>query len=407
LNSSMQKRLKDVFDRFANNEHLLERGQLADLWRYHFNMELTPEQVDGFCDQWDEENTGKLDIHNFESIVSRLVRKHQHDYALLVAFDELAKAGDVDGSEINIQDLVVGKHSMDPEAAAEMLWATDWMEGNTDKAGTGFTLPKLVAALVLVIHVPKQALPPVAKLCPTRDGSGVSAAFEAGIDVSAWIVDCCVDASSVRKVLDVSLLPPFNRHSLSIGHQQQRGDMHLAQGGDATTFAEEGKKNTFRGKVFILLDDADSSPAAMRLMLGTTVVILFAILVMILESVQAVAEGIPDVVWANLELFFTVIFTLEYVIRLLVADALGTQTTLGFVFSPANICDVAAVAPFYIEKIAGSASKSARLFRMVRLMRVARLSRLSRLAKRHPLVGPCMLVMMVIWGIYMKEGPSF
>jgi len=164
------------------------------------------------------------------------------------------------------------------------------------------------------------------------------------------------------------------------------------------------KMLTSRGKLYLLLEDANSGPAAKALMLFSTVIILCFILVMMVESIEDVEKEVHKDVWRVLEISFTAIFTFEYLIRLSVCNAFGTKTIIGFLATPANICDIVAVLPFYIEEsFASGDSKSLRLFRMVRLMRVARLSRLARLSKKYPLVGPVMLCLIVIWGIYMKE----
>jgi len=111
-------------------------------------------------------------------------------------------------------------------------------------------------------------------------------------------------------------------------------------------------------------------------------------------------------VWYGLELFFTAVFTAEYVLRLLVCNALGTQTVFRFLIQPTNICDVVAVLPFYVELMVSSDGQGFRLLRIVRLLRLTRITRIAKLAKRNPLFGPVAMVMVVIWFIYLTTVES-
>merc|ERR1712151_516326 len=127
--------------------------------------------------------------------------------------------------------------------------------------------------------------------------------------------------------------------------------------------------------------------------------------------------------WWMLELIFTFFFTVEFIARLAVADALGQVSrsseqqgrcntcilvTFSFASKPRNICDFLAILPFYIDLVAwgtiGPArGQSARLCRIARLVRLSRIARIARLAERHQLFGPVAAVLVVIWGIYTKE----
>jgi len=109
-------------------------------------------------------------------------------------------------------------------------------------------------------------------------------------------------------------------------------------------------------------------------------------------------------IWFSMELFFTVIFTIELAVRLLVADALKQTTLYEFCTTPRNVCDFIAVTPLYLELIARtSATKSLALLRVVRLARLSRLARVSRLSKRFPSAAPISVVLVVIWGIFLLK----
>jgi len=141
--------------------------------------------------------------------------------------------------------------------------------------------------------------------------------------------------------------------------------------------------------------------------------VLLSVIIMVLHPLMAPdgawvkqrpwAEPGEARVWWILEAFVTISFTIEYVLRLSVANAMGTQTALVFITRPYNICELLAILPFYIETAASSGkNKTYELLRFVRLLRFSRIMRISRIAKRHPLFGPVATVLLVIWFIYLK-----
>mmetsp|Transcript_22403 Transcript_22403/g.36881 ORF Transcript_22403/g.36881 Transcript_22403/m.36881 type:complete len:119 (-) Transcript_22403:237-593(-) len=116
-----------------------------------------------------------------------------------------------------------------------------------------------------------------------------------------------------------------------------------------------------------------------------------------------------------MEAVLTGVFTVEYILRVSVANSMGTQTTFRYIISPGNICDFAAILPFYIElamdQVAqafrlGKVVRGARVMRLIRLLRLARVARLSRLARRTEVFAPIAMCLLVIWGTYMKNGLS-
>merc|ERR1719478_1193030 len=78
-------------------------------------------------------------------------------------------------------------------------------------------------------------------------------------------------------------------------------------------------------------------------------------------------------VWNVIETFFTVVFTLEFLIRLAVCNAVGEHTVQEFLKTPSNACDFVALLPFYVEKILASTQDGLRLLRTARLMKLIRL----------------------------------
>merc|ERR1712060_942337 len=95
--------------------------------------------------------------------------------------------------------------------------------------------------------------------------------------------------------------------------------------------------------------------------------------------------------------------------RFFVSDAMRTQTKVDFLMTPLNIVDAVAVLPFYIDVVSLASrvdSQHFRLLRVLRLMRLARFMRLGRLSRNSAIVAPVTIVLLVIWGIFMKNSIS-
>jgi hypothetical protein len=183
------------------------------------------------------------------------------------------------------------------------------------------------------------------------------------------------------------------------------------EGGDELSESEENL--TFRQKVFIFMDVPESSPGAHIFACVMGVLIILSVFSMVLESIISPNSDTPHpeeevMTWFVLETCFTGMFSIELLTRVLVADAMGTQTLGSFFSEPSNICDIAAVAPWYIEFIFSTVAsefrmlRTVRLIRLVRLMRLARMGRVAKLVKISALFGPIAACLTVIWGIYIK-----
>ena len=117
--------------------------------------------------------------------------------------------------------------------------------------------------------------------------------------------------------------------------------------------------------------------------LVTVAVVLLSCVSFVIETLQQFQTRRAQDVFEKLEVFCIAFFTAEYGLRLLTAPAL-----LPFVRRFANLADLAAILPFYIERILRAAGviylgndpggyARARLVRIVRLVRLFRLVRVS------------------------------
>lgn len=99
------------------------------------------------------------------------------------------------------------------------------------------------------------------------------------------------------------------------------------------------------------------------------IAILISLLVTIIESVAAIRNKMPELFF-YLELFFTLIFTVEYVLRLYVSS-----NKLNYAKSFFGLVDLLAILPFYISLIIPGA-QSLMVIRGLRVIRVFRVLKL-------------------------------
>jgi voltage-gated potassium channel len=92
------------------------------------------------------------------------------------------------------------------------------------------------------------------------------------------------------------------------------------------------------------------------------------------ETLPDLSQEVRDVL-GILEVIIVAIFTIEYILRLVVADR-----PLRFVFSLYGLVDLAAILPFYIAS--GIDLRSIRVLRLLRLFRILKLARYSKAIRR-------------------------
>ena len=99
--------------------------------------------------------------------------------------------------------------------------------------------------------------------------------------------------------------------------------------------------------------------------------ILISVVVIILDSVQSIRENYHGL-FIGLEWFFTILFTIEYVLRLI-----SVKKPLRYVFSFYGIVDLLAVLPSYVGLFVPGA-QNLMVIRMLRLLRIFRVFKLVR-----------------------------
>uniref|UniRef100_A0A7S2S5R2 Ion transport domain-containing protein n=1 Tax=Mucochytrium quahogii TaxID=96639 RepID=A0A7S2S5R2_9STRA len=163
----------------------------------------------------------------------------------------------------------------------------------------------------------------------------------------------------------------------------KRGSFRLAEvsnvwgassykGGFLVLQDDEIVKLTLKQRMWAFLDDPSSSDGAQIFSLALMMVITFSVVVFCLESLPMFYLDAEDdnSIWAWIETICVIIFTVEYVLRLI-----SCPNKLKFLKSVLNTIDLAAIVPFYLEKYF---TVNSAVFRVVRLVRVFRVFKISR-----------------------------
>ncbi len=102
--------------------------------------------------------------------------------------------------------------------------------------------------------------------------------------------------------------------------------------------------------------------------------VVFSIIMFCLDTLPNLSQEIRYWFWV-IEVITILIFTLEYILRIYVADK-----KLAYIFSFFGIIDLLAILPFYLST--GIDLRSVRIFRLFRLLRVLKLLRFSAATDR-------------------------
>eukprot|EP00931_Biecheleriopsis_adriatica_P039348 TRINITY_DN22504_c0_g1_i1.p1 TRINITY_DN22504_c0_g1~~TRINITY_DN22504_c0_g1_i1.p1 ORF type:complete len:1522 (+),score=333.79 TRINITY_DN22504_c0_g1_i1:666-4568(+) len=426
------------------------------------------EELLSLADEWEDHCSHGFDQKRLTCFISRLVRLHEPDWALLHGLRQLTGNKDPQqGCKLDIDQLLLNcTEPPSREEAEEMFWTADWRHGGENKGE--LDIADLLAAIVMPVRGPVSQLPPTPKVldqlpekedidmavahldhimlenteveelplsehprhdawrceatCPVNPEPVTGQPLGAMVRVTA---EQCVQTEgkghiehSVFKSAAELMLDPMASHP-------EEADPWLAtlvdKSGDFERIVssstegvhddddlehmkkeEQQHQHSLKVQLYFFLEDPTSSMAAQVMWLCMGVFILMSVVLMILQPLVKDISGKEDTqTWFALDAFFTAIFTVEYLLRLGVADALGASR-LHFIITPANVCDLLAVCPLYVDLALGAAAEQLRLLRLVRLLRLSRISRIARLAKKNPIFGPVMMVLVVVWFIYMK-----
>ena len=177
--------------------------------------------------------------------------------------------------------------------------------------------------------------------------------------------------------------------------------------------AEEG---TLRRRLFAFFEEAESSTLARYWTFVVMVLIGLSVVAIVVESLPELMDSRGELLheeyWDVFELVITVIFSFEYVARLILTE----EPRLAHVLSPLNLIDAASISPFYIklttEMFTGDdASDGASDQAWMRVLRVARVFRVLKLSKyssglqtfgnAFTQAGPALIVQLFLMCVFM------
>lgn len=198
------------------------------------------------------------------------------------------------------------------------------------------------------------------------------------------------------------------------------GDGLSVAGSDDECEEVDFSQMTWAEAVHRIMSDPSSSPLAFIINAVLLGLILVSVFVFCIETLRSLYREDRRPVFVLLEIILVAVFTLEYVVRLVVFPG----RKLSFVFDGFNLVDLAAILPFYLEltlsSLIGDGVSGFAVIRVVRLVRVFRLSRYSpnfviviktmRKSKDALLLVTLMLTMTVVVlsaFIYIAERGSF
>jgi len=343
-----------------------------------------------------------LNADDFVGIMSRIAKLHSRYWHVTNAFDMLAKVGVPPSSDpvhrITAEMLVAASEdqvpSLDIEKAQEMITMAGFvgapeseMTANSEDSVDVFEVASFMSIL---LNPAARKLPPRPKI--------VKKARTAQPAQSKRVSKMTLD--------EMDLVPSMVVASVRPSAWDAMRSM------DSRIFCQElpVEKDNCAFKVQAFLERPDSSRTAGMFSLFMAMMIMVSCLTLVAEPLISTGSEIPQAekdFWFALDGLFSVLFTLELILRFSVADASGQQTRLQFVKAPLNIADAAAVLPWYIEVVTqNNPGSDQRLLRVARLMRLARVVRLGRLAKKWAVLAPIAVVFVVIWGIFLKNGLS-
>ena len=127
---------------------------------------------------------------------------------------------------------------------------------------------------------------------------------------------------------------------------------------------------TLKKRLYEIIFEADT-PAGKIFDVTLLIVIVASVVLVMLESVNSVASRYLDVL-RTLEWIITIIFTIEYILRILIV-----QKPVRYIFSFFGIIDLLSVLPTYLSLFA-LGYQSLVVIRMLRLLRIFRVLKLTR-----------------------------
>jgi len=157
-----------------------------------------------------------------------------------------------------------------------------------------------------------------------------------------------------------------------------------------------------RQELYFILHDENYNLISFRVLVAIIMLIVLSTTFYILETVPSLSKTANQkYFWEVSELLITILFTIEYILRLTVI-----RNVLLYIFKPMNLVDLLSILPFYVEIVLpGLPSTSLRVLRVIRLARLGRMRHLlseyievmsTALSNAAEEAGPMMTLMILV-----------
>lgn len=152
---------------------------------------------------------------------------------------------------------------------------------------------------------------------------------------------------------------------------------------DAGFWAGGESKVSLKRRFYLLFEDPSSSRYAQVLSVFILATIIISIACFVVKTMPEFF-WVQGSFWRTVEYGSTVVFSVEFGVRLFVCDE-GGLTRYQFFTSPMNVIDIAAILPFFVEQalalIDFSGAKDVNVLRLLRIVRLIRLFRIFKLGR--------------------------
>eukprot|EP00747_Dinoflagellata_sp_TGD_P051997 gnl/TRDRNA2_/TRDRNA2_147658_c0_seq1.p1 gnl/TRDRNA2_/TRDRNA2_147658_c0~~gnl/TRDRNA2_/TRDRNA2_147658_c0_seq1.p1 ORF type:complete len:848 (-),score=117.65 gnl/TRDRNA2_/TRDRNA2_147658_c0_seq1:106-2517(-) len=410
LSEEQVSTIKSIFHRYdEDNSGELDVGELADVFQGCVGDQVSIERVDSIAAAWSADGgQGAVDEEDFIAILSRFIRMHEHHWTLLHGFKEVLGVEEIDtGSRLSIDDLMKSKRvKLTRDQAMELLWSVDWHCGHPDGDvnTTSVNFGAFVAAVHIIADKVQGKLP---QLSLFEDGFRTLESMERqqspfcdmNIAVDRRSLTARnIDIESITSVAVRNVQLEF-AHIIGISAKQSNGHHDKENGGWFTILSETSESLgtlSVRAKLNLFLEDPYSSRIARAWAYVVAAMVLFSVLILLVSGSRSEQSASERQLWFTGEFVLTFVFTLE-----LIARIWSSEDRLLFLQDPQTVIDVIAVLPAYLQAALWKDGEDAHI--VIRALKLSWMARLGRLSHMTSLAAPVAVVLVLIWGIFVKH----
>eukprot|EP00929_Paragymnodinium_shiwhaense_P117322 TRINITY_DN8778_c0_g3_i2.p1 TRINITY_DN8778_c0_g3~~TRINITY_DN8778_c0_g3_i2.p1 ORF type:complete len:1471 (-),score=381.96 TRINITY_DN8778_c0_g3_i2:350-4762(-) len=442
LSKAQVSRIEKIFRYNGTSELHIE--DIADLLSADLGGDICPREVASVANCWASSPDAPIDMATFTAVVSRIVRKHEHDWNMVRGLrDVLKKKNDkvvlAEDELVRPVQLTFSRHTkLGIEDAEELTWAARCFvrHAPASEQGKVLDLTAMVASIILDVDEYKRRLPPLLKdkehmaamklktaggvnsaqrvaakmakmrraakkerVAAAQDGGGAadlaaqqqqhaaSGGGDAGVKKPLQIRKVVVDLRSwpCDRCHTSMFLPTKNSFKEDIGEHQAnlRTSCVEFQLDKRLTTMTEPEELTSLQWLYMVLNDPSSSPEAMYWSVFITVVILASVAVLFIERLAyKTKEDMPE---SHMVVWQGLEVAFSIIFTLEAAARFTVWDAFGdrrfnFFKSGTNICDVLAVVPAYVDLIFAQGVLPSS-FKLLKYARLLRLARIGRVAR--------------------------